>query len=132
MKKRSLVFGIFLTVVLVSLSTISATIYYSNLESLYNLGDMIDLQITVDPVFEGYLLEVDLICDNEQVIVFNVLPEDGVGNIKLPLNFHTIKEVSGDCFFLSKYNQGSKESRMFEISRRFWSLSVNLTFPSYL
>jgi len=128
MKKRSLIFGIFLVVVLVSLSTINATIYYSNLESIYNLGDMIDLQITVDPVFEGYLLEVDLICDNEHVIVFNVLPENGVGNVKLPLNFHTIKEFNGDCFFLSEYNQGSKESRMFEISRR---LKVTLDTNSF-
>lgn len=118
MKKRSLMFGIFLAVVLASLSLVSATIYYSNLETVYNLGDMIDLQISIDPILEDYLLEVDLICDNEEVIVFYVLPENGIANIKLPLNFYTIKDFNGDCYFLSEYGTENKESRMFEISRR--------------
>ncbi len=115
--------------ILISLSFVSAGIYFSNIESRFNLGDMIDLNVQVNPIVDGYLLKTELICGESSVIVFNNFPdEEGNINIKLPLNEHTIKEVSGDCYFLSEYSGDIRKSSNFEISKR---LIVNLNSESF-
>jgi len=112
------VVGLFF-MILISLSFVNAGIYFSNIESKFNLGDILDLNVRVDPIIEGYLLKSELICGGSSVIVFNNMPnEEGNVNIKLPLNEHTIKEVSGDCYFSSEYAEDIRESPNFEISKR--------------
>ncbi len=96
---------------------VSAGIYFSQPESYYNLGDVIEIEVIVDPILEGFL-KVDLVCDGGTVNIFNgVSNEEGKVNIKFPLTFSYIKENSGDCYFLGQYSEMSQQSRGFEISK---------------
>ena len=118
MKKRCVVgvFGFF--VLIVGLNLVSAGIYFSDLESHYNLGDLVDLDINIDPIKEGRLLKTNLLCNGVNVIGFNNFPdESGNVNIKLPLNFHTINEANGNCNFISEYDEEIREGNSFEISK---------------
>ena len=118
MKKRSTigVFGLF--VLLIGLNLVSAGIYFSELESHYNLGDLVDLDINLDPIKEGRLLKTNLLCNGVNVIGFNNFPDEaGNVNIKLPLNFHTINEANGNCYFISEYDGETREGNSFEISK---------------
>jgi hypothetical protein len=127
MKKR--MFGLALVMmVFASMGFVSAGIFFSDVDSNYNLGDMIDIDVSVDPVKEGYLLEVDLICEGTSILRFNNLPEDGLINIKLPLNFHTLDQVSGNCYFDANYAEDTRRSGEFEISKR---LDVKLISDSF-
>lgn len=127
MKKR--MFGLALVMmVFVSIGFVSAGIFFSDVDSNYNLGDMVDIDVNVDPVKEGYLLEVDLICEGASILRFNNLPEDGLINIKLPLNFHTLDQVSGNCYFDANYAEDTRRSGEFEISKR---LDVKLISDSF-
>ena len=128
MKKRILVL-IVLSIVLVNLSFISAGIYFSDLQSTYNLGELVKLEVSVDPIYPEYLLKVDLMCNGNEVIPFNNFPnEEGLVNIVLPLNYYTLKEVSGDCYFSAQYGNEERETKHFEISKR---LDVKLDTSSY-
>jgi len=127
MKKRSVLLALVLTLFLTT--TVSAGIYFSEPQSKYNLGNIIDININVDPIQEGRLLKANLICQGDSIIEFNNLPdESGNVNIKLPLNPFTIKEVSGECFFSGEYAGETRESSKFEISKR---LNVYLSSESY-
>lgn len=129
-KKRSLILlAVSLVMSLVVVSVVSAGIYFSELNSKYNLGEIVELNINVDPVEPGYLVKSSLICQGDEIIVFNGLPDEtGVVNVRLPLNSHTIKEVSGDCYFSSEYSGDVRESGKFEISKR---LEVKLNSESF-
>jgi len=127
MKKR-IILGLALSI-LISTYFVSASVYFSSPQPLYNLGDLIDIEITVDPILEGFLLKVDLFCEEMEVINFNNLPnEEGKVNIKLPLNFYTIKGFNGDCYFLGEYGKEEQKSRGFQISK---SLDVFLNTESF-
>ncbi len=113
MKKR-LFAGLVLT--LFFIASVSAGIYFTNPESYYNLGDVIKVNVTVSPVPEG-LLSIDLICDGNSVEISKGILDEGFAEIKLPLNFFTINEVNGNCYFLGEYPGGVEgKSREFEIS----------------
>lgn len=121
MKKRSVyvVSCIIVIMVLASIGFVSAGVFFENIQSTYNLGDIIDVNIGVEPVREGHLIEVDLVCEGVDVIKFNEFPdEEGKSNIKLPLNFFTIKEASGDCLFRARHGNEIRESKGFQISKR--------------
>jgi hypothetical protein len=128
MKKRSII-GLVLGLVLLNLCFVSAGIYFSELQSKYNFGDIIDLNVNVDPILEGRLLQVELSCQDSEVIQFNELPDEmGEVNIKLPLNYYTINEYNGNCYFLGGYAEESRKSMTFEISKR---LVVRLTSDAF-
>lgn len=117
MKKRSFVLMGFVFILFL-VNFVSAGVYFSELNTKYNLGDMIDFNVKVDPVKEGLLLNVKLYCSGNFVIEFNNLPSsDGRVNIKLPLNFNTINRANGDCYFIGFYNGESWNSINFEISK---------------
>ena len=79
---------------------------------------MIDLNIRIDPLEEGLLLNAILFCNDAPVIEFNNFPnEEGNVNIKLPLNFNTINQANGDCYFSGTYNSETRKSMNFEISK---------------
>ncbi len=108
---------------------IQAGIYYDNIQPTYNLGDRIDVEVNVDLIKEGHLIKTDLICTGTNVISFNLLPsEEGIVEIKLPLNFHTINEANGECHLYTEYDQESQESRKFKISN---ALEVYLDTESF-
>jgi len=118
-----------LVFVFVMANFVSAGIYFSELDSKYNLGDMIDLDVQVDPIIEGRLLNVRLFCNDNSVIEFNNLPDiEGTVNIKLPLNFFTIDQANGNCYFMGYYSDDSRKSMDFEISKK---LLVRLSSDSF-
>ena len=120
---------VFSLIVLLAINSVFAGIFFSELNSKYNLGDTIDLNARVDPVFGDRLLRVTLFCEGNPVIEFNNFPdEEGSVNIKLPLNFNTIEQASGNCYFLGKYSGESRQSNGFEISKR---LLVKLSKESF-
>ena len=109
MKKRSIILVSYLFSIIFLISFISAGIYFSDLNSKYNLGDMIDLNVRIDPLEEGLLLNAILFCNDAPVIEFNNFPnEEGNVNIKLPLNFNTINQANGNCYFSGTYNSESQ------------------------
>ena len=119
MKKRRLVFVFLVISIFAFVNSISAALYLSGLEDLYNLGDMITLDITVDPIVEGRLVKTTLSCSNTNVLEFNNYPDEtGKGVIKLPLNIHTINQIEGKCYFFSQYAGDTRKSDEFDISRR--------------
>jgi hypothetical protein len=121
----------FLALTLVSLilamANISALVYFTQPQSYYNLGDVIEVNINVDPVLEGFL-KVELICGNGAINVFNGVPgEDGKVDIKFPLTYSYIKENTGQCYFSWDYFGISGQSTTFEISK---ALKVSLDIES--
>jgi len=129
MKKRievSVVFA-FLLIVL-TLTNISAGVYFSQPEPYYNLGDVLEVQAEVDPILEGFL-KVDLVCDGGIINVYRGVPDETrIVNIKFPLTFSYIQETSGSCYFLGEYFEQSQQSNTFEISN---ALDIKLTSDSF-
>ena len=79
---------------------------------------MIDLNVRIDPLEEGLLLNAILFCNDAPVIEFNNFPnEEGSVNIKLPLNFNTINQANGNCYFAGTYDGETRKSMNFEISK---------------
>ena len=123
--KKSLV--LILVVALFLIASVNAGIYFSQPESYYNVGDVIDTTVEVSPILEGFL-RVDLICGSGTVNVFNGLPdESGKANITFPLTFSYIKENSGKCYFLGEYFGLNGKGAEFEISN---SLDVRLNIDN--
>ncbi|MDP3027410.1 MAG: hypothetical protein Q8N63_06890 [Nanoarchaeota archaeon] len=112
--KKSLVFGVAL--ILLIIASVNAGIYFSQPESYYNIGDIIETNVDISPVLEGFL-KIDLVCDGENINVFNGLPNaEGKANIKFPLTYSYIQENSGQCYFYGEYSESNGQSRDFEIS----------------
>lgn len=110
-------------------SLISAGVYFSDLNSKYNLGDIVELTININPTLGDRLLKVNLLCEGNNIIEFNNFPdENGNVNLKLPLNQHTIKEANGRCYFLADYSGDKRKSNEFEISKL---LIVKLSTDSF-
>jgi len=117
MKKRSLVL-VSCIFAITFINMVSAGIYFSDLQSKYNLGDMIDLDVQVDPIVSGRLLKVNLFCNDAHVLEFINFPdESGYVNIKLPLNYFTIDQSNGNCYFIGDYVNDNRKSMDFEISK---------------
>ncbi|MBT4135901.1 hypothetical protein HOD75_00885 [archaeon] len=131
MKKRILVLGIMFVFMFILLSTnISARVYFSQVDSIYNLGDVINNEITIDS-FEGGFLKVTLICDSGE-LSFNLLPdEEGVAKLGLPLTTVYIEDVSGNCYFTGEYDGDERQSSNFQISKKLdVSLNVDYLFAN--
>ncbi|MDD5192503.1 MAG: hypothetical protein PHX96_05160, partial [Candidatus Nanoarchaeia archaeon] len=125
--KKSLVFGVVLALLMISI--VNAGIYFSQPAPYYNVGDVIENNIDISPVLEGFL-KVDMVCDSGTINVFNGLPaEDGKVTIKFPLTYSYIKENSGKCHFYGEYFGLAGESREFEIST---ALNVNLDIGNFV
>lgn len=123
--KKSLVF--ILVVALFLIASVNAGIYFSQPESYYNVGDIIETNVEVSPILEGFL-KVNLICSSGAVDIFNGLPnEEGKANIKFPLTFPYIKQNSGECYFYGEYFGLNGKSMKFEISN---SLNVVLNIDN--
>ena len=105
--------------ILLIINFISAGVLFSDLNNKYNLGDTIELNVKVDPFFNDRLLKITLFCEGNPVIEFNNLPDEGGNvNIKLPLNFYTIQQANGNCYFSSSYSGETRQSDNFEISKK--------------
>ena len=119
MKKSLLILGVAVFLCFSLVNFVSAGIYFSGLTNTYNLGQMITVDITVDPIIEGRLIKTTLFCGEVNVLAFNNYPDElGKTTVKLPLNAHTINQVEGTCYFFSEYGTDTRKSDQFDISRR--------------
>ena len=111
MKKEIVTIGI----ILFFISYVSAGIYFSQPQSVYNLGDITELEATVSPILSDYLLNVNLLCGGDEVISFNNMPDsNGKVTIKFPLTIQVIKGTTGTCYFEGEYGDENKvKSRTF-------------------
>ena len=84
---------------LFSIISVSAGVYFSQPDSIYNLGDVIDMQVDVVPL-DGGALSIDLICeDNSQMVFYISSPEETI-NFKFPLTITHASSLTGNCQFI--------------------------------
>jgi hypothetical protein len=123
MKKELLIvlcftFGLFL------ITNISASIYFSQPDSVYNIGDMISMNVNVSPENSGPL-NIVLICDNSSLNVYKGAPTD---LIQLPLTTLWMNGLTGNCHFVGYYGGETVTSTTFKISKQ---LTLNLYTDSF-
>ncbi len=116
-----LTFAIF---IVFSIANVSAGIYFSQLDSVYNLGDMIEMNVNVTPDNAGPL-RVVLVCDNNTLDVYKGAPTE---LIQLPLTSLWMNGMTGDCFFKGYYSGEIKDSTHFKISKK---LDIMLQITAY-
>lgn len=114
MKKglKAIIFVFLLFAYLINI--ISAGVYFTNIQPIYNLGDMIDADITVSPEGEGPL-KLTLTCDNTTLEVYKGAPPE---KIQLPLTSLWMNGMTGECYFTGDYLNEKKESVRFRISKK--------------
>ncbi len=122
MKKAGFILVVMLCLLVTS---VSARVYFSQPESIYNLGDLISLNVDIDQITEGFL-KIDLVCDESSLNVYYGIPNENV-HIELPLTFLYIQNINGDCYFAAGYSDVSYNSRDFKISK---ALNVWLNIDS--
>jgi len=88
------------------LSVVSAGIYFSQISGPYNLGDIVSVDINIEPIKEGPF-KLKLFCNGNSKEVFNGPP---ITNIKIPLNSYWIGDLRGDCYFSGEYYGESERS----------------------
>ncbi|MFA5174363.1 MAG: hypothetical protein WC438_04240 [Candidatus Pacearchaeota archaeon] len=97
------------------LPVLSAGVYFSQLNEVYNLGDTIKTSVEVSPLEFGPL-KVQLICAGKSVLAFYGNPSASE-EIELPLNYLFLEDIKGgDCYFSADYNKLEYQSRTFKIS----------------
>ncbi len=125
LKKECVIFSAVVLLVML-ITSASAGIYFSQIEQSYNIGDVVDLNLTVDPVSDGPL-KVNLVCDGNTKDIFN---GPAITNIRIPLNSLWIGDLNGNCYFSGEYSGETKSSNQFKISKELIvSLSVDSFFP---
>ncbi len=120
--KLILITGIILSLFLIS--SISAGIYFTQLDSIYNLGDMIEMYVNVTPDNAGPF-KLILVCDNNTLDIYKGAPTE---LIQLPLTSLWMNGLTGDCFFKGYYNGEIKDSTHFKISKK---LDITLKTSSF-
>ncbi len=115
MKKRIIILGLVFSVFLIMQA--SAGVYFSQPESNYNLGDIINITLDIDPLDEGPI-RIDLVCEDSFLVSYNSAPTNTF-NFKLPLSFANIPDLKGgECHFLAEYSGEAYTSRTFTISKK--------------
>ena len=120
-KEIILVFGIVIGIFLIA--NVSAGIYFTQLQSVYNLGDMVQMDVVVSPDNSGPMI-ISLICDGNTTEIYRGAPPE---IIQLPLTSLWMQGLTGDCYFIGNYNSETKESTKFKISNK---LDIELTNPA--
>jgi hypothetical protein len=101
------------------ISSVNASIYFSNIQPAYSLGDVVNIEVGVSPVQSEYLLSTELICGGISVVNFNSMPDaNGKAVIRIPLTYNTLGSSLGGCFFRSSYANEYQNSRSFEITKK--------------
>ncbi len=122
--KRELLLILSVAFLLVLVSSVSAGIYFSQPDSVYNLGEMVEMSVNVSPEDAGPL-KIILVCDNNSLDVYRGAPTE---LIQLPLTSLWMNGMTGECYFTGYYGSEIKESTKFEISKK---LEVNLYTTSF-
>ena len=116
-----------LILVISMMTMVSAGVYFSQPEEYYNVGDTIKVNLTVEPVEEGFPTII-LNCGGDSVIVIPNSYNNGRALIEFPLTDSWIEDMSGTCYFSAEFpNEANGKSREFEISKK---LDVLLSIES--
>ena len=128
MKKRAILQLIILNLLLLlTINNVAAVVYLSELDDAYNLGDMINLEVSISPIEKGPI-SIKLVCDNkESLISYTSNPTENF-SVQLPLTSVHINDLTGDCYFSANYNSVDYKSLVFKISKK---LDVSLSPDSF-
>lgn len=122
--KRELLLILGLALGIFLIANVSSSIYFSQLDSVYNIGDMIEMSVNVSPEDSGPL-QIVLMCDNNSLDVYKGAPTE---LLQLPLTSLWMNGMTGDCHFTGYYGGEIKESTGFKISKK---LNLNLYTSSF-
>jgi len=124
MEKKGYLISI-LFIVLLSISIVNARITLSEVDDLYNLGDKVDLKMSILPQTVDGKFEINLLCGGDQINLERMTGESRfvVGNevsystsIKLIPDY--ISTLKGNCFFQASLAGDSSSTNTFTISNR--------------
>ncbi len=114
--KKGLVSLMFLMLVMSMISFVSAEIFISQPESIYNLGDEFNVELEVDKFQEGYF-DVNLICsEGETENLFHGVLTAKIIQITRQLTEVYIGNLMGSCYIEAKYLEETKTGESFKIS----------------
>ena len=108
--------------ILLALPIVSAEIVISQPKSLYNLGDKLDINVTLKPSVDSTdFLKVGLSCNNQEVELYKSVESLSSGEekrvlVSSKLEKNLIGNVSGVCFMKSVFANEEEKSQVFEIS----------------
>jgi hypothetical protein len=119
MSKR-VVIALLLSVFL--LQVVSASISFSSPQELYNIGDQLDLNVTLQPsqMYNGFFTAA-LKCGTKEVEIYR-MPYDSTSgqfttfNIKATLDKSLIGSLQGTCIVEGRYGTEKASSNVFELS----------------
>jgi hypothetical protein len=114
MKKRIPVFSVFVIIFsLLLVAQVSAVVHFSRLSSVYNVGDIAEVSMSIDPV-EAKSIAVNLVCGAvSELKFFHPLVQEAQVVFPLPLTASQL----GECYLVAEYAGGSYQSQTFKISK---------------
>src|SRR3989344_1083104 len=124
--KKSL---LLLVVVAFFVPAVSAEIILSQPVAVYNIGDEINLAVSIRPASQtSDFLKVVLLCPNGQSDIYRNAFTLNAGDVRdVPLIFslgkNVIRDLKGDCYFVAGYGGDYAESSRFKLSN---SLALNI------
>ncbi len=118
MKKSGLILIVLLlSFVYFSIMNVSAGIYFSQPQDVYNIGDSIVNDVTVDPVEPGFL-KLSLFCDGNSIQINPTSYYNGQAHIEFPLTSAWIQNLTGNCYLYGEFaGRSTGKSRDFKISK---------------
>ena len=115
MRGKFLVFGLITLLLLVTLSTVNAEISISQPKTVYNLGETLSVDITLDSLKQSYL-DINLNCDSVSENLYHNVPDTTKISIKRQLIPAYIQNSLGQCYIEAVYDSESQQSQGFEIT----------------
>ncbi len=109
--------------ILLSLQIVSAEVFTGQLESLYNLGDDLNTNITIfSSATKTSFLSIEIMCDSGKVEIYKSPLNVKAGEQKkIPFSTHLdssiLGNVTGTCLLQAEYGKEKGESRSFEITK---------------
>jgi len=121
-----LCFGLLLILSMQSIQFVSAGIYLSSPSTIYNIGDTIELNLTIEPIKSGPL-KIKLVCDGNSKDIFN---GPVIESISIPLTSDWIGNLKGECYFQVDYDGDFKKTApLFKVSN---DLGIGFDIESFV
>jgi len=115
-KTRNLLLAILICSIFL-ISAVSAEVFLEQPDAIYNLGDEITIEASVDELTEGYFT-LDLNCGNGRTILLKDILSSRIINKKFSLTKVYIGDLIGNCYIGSYYGDSTSQSQTFKISTR--------------
>jgi|GEM_PF-1079605 len=117
--KKGLIIALLLTLLV---PVVSAEILLSQPDSLYNVGDIFNMDVVVSPgVNTNDFFIASLVCAGGEAEIYKVPISVGAGDAKeisisAKLDRFLIGNLNGDCFIKARYKDDSAESQKFDLN----------------